>query len=135
VSYTLQDIDLVRERMGVGYAQARDALELSEGDVIGALAIVEQEQLTETDAGSLEELIGTLAEEVKSALTEDSGITRVDVKLGDTKVKELPVALAGVGAVLVTILSALLAWLSLELVKRDEDAGSEPRTGNETGQA
>jgi len=135
VAYTLQDIDLVRERMGVGYAQARDALEQSGGSVIDALARIDQDQQAQASAGRLDELITTIAEEVKASLSEDGGIARIDVKLGDTTVKEVPVALAGVGAALVVVLSALLAWLRLELVKRDQIAGSETHTSIETGQA
>lgn len=135
VAYDLRDVDVIRERMGVGYAEARDALEKSEGNIVNALAVVEEQQKAAERPMSLDELVAQIAEEVKSALAEEGGIARIDVKLGETKVKEVPVALAGVGAALMVILSALLAWLRLELVKRDRVVESETRTSTETGQA
>lgn len=135
MAYDLRDVDVIRERMGVGYAEARDALEKSEGNIVNALAVVEEQQKAAERPMSLDELVAQIAEEVKSALAEEGGIARIDVKLGETKVKEVPVALAGVGAALMVILSALLAWLRLELVKRDRVVESETRTSTETGQA
>ena len=124
----LEQIDLIRERMGVGYAEARDALEAAGGDVIGALAAIDQSQRERDGTRDLQDVIGRMMEEVKKALLDDGVIERVDVKLGDETVKAFPVALAGAGAALLVIISALLAYLRLEIIMGRRADTAEPET-------
>jgi len=128
VPYTLEQVDLVRERMGVGYKEAKRALDGADGDVISALAALEDEQCVAPDK-NLEKIIVDIAEEVKSSIA-GREITQIRVKLCDQTVREVPVALAGVGAAFVTLLTALLAYLTLELVSDDRQADSEARYPN-----
>jgi len=125
VSYTLEQIDLIRQRMGVGYGEAKEALDQSSGDVIAALTVVEEQQRQAATAGSLEHIIEEVTQEVKEALSERS-VERIDIKLGDKTVREVPVALAGVGAALLVILSALLAYISLDIImdERTDNSGT-----------
>ena len=124
--YTLEQVDLVRERMGVGYAEAKRALDGAGGDVAGALAMVEEGQCAPSSAEILEKAIVDIAQEVKASVA-GREIKQIDVKFCGQTIREVPVALAGVGAALLTILTALLAYLSLELVSDERQADSEAR--------
>ena len=130
----LEQIDLIRERMGVGYSEARDALEAAEGDVVGALAAIEQDQCERGGSRELQEVINQMMEEVRRTLLDDGVIERIDVKLGEETVKAVPVALAGVGAAMMVIISALLAYLKLEIIMGKRAGAAEPEM-TETGQA
>ena len=39
---TLEKVDQVRERTGVSYAEAKNALEISNGDVLNAIILLEE---------------------------------------------------------------------------------------------
>jgi len=124
---TLEQVDLIRERMAVGYTEAKQALDEAEGDVVQALAIVESRQQQAQASGDLPQIISEISQEVKACL-EGRSIQGVNIRLGDETVKEVPVALGGVGAVLLILISALLAYLRLEVVTREQQAPSEPHT-------
>jgi len=127
VAYTLEQVDLVRERMGVGYAEAREALEQAAGDVVGALAAIEQRPRDDSPAARFDEAINSIAEEVKQSLT-GRLIKALRIKLDDQTVAEVPVTLVGVGAVLVTLVSAVLGHLRLETVSGDVADDNQPET-------
>lgn len=110
MSYSLEQVDLVRERLGVGYAEAKRALDETDGDVISALAALEGRQAAQGPAEAVELMI----REVRRAL-EGHGIRRVVVKLGDQTLTDAPVAVCGLGAVLLAVASALCACFRLEL--------------------
>jgi hypothetical protein len=113
---SLQDVDLIRERLGVGYAEARSALVEAAGDVVAALALAEQKQAeTARDAG-LEQVARELIEEVRRTLSEGP-VEGIRVKLGNETVAEVPVELGGVGALLVALLSLVVGYLRLEVLR------------------
>ena len=124
MSYTLEQVDVVRERMGVGYAEAKRALDEADGDVVAALAAIESRQSQEQSADDLQETIRKTAQEVKEALA-GRAIERLYIKLDDHTLREVPVALVGVKAGLLTILSALLAHLRLEIIPSEDAAGGQ----------
>ena len=123
----LEDIDIIRERMRVGYRQAKEALDAADGNVVDALAAVEAEQSTNSATAAIESII----EEVKGSLN-GRQIDAIRINLGDETVKEVPVALAGVGGVLLTLISALLAYLTIEVITsggRDSKESSTTQPG------
>lgn len=111
MAYSLEQVDLVRERMGVGYAEAKRALDEAGGDVIGALAAIESRQAEQGPAEAVELMI----REVSRAL-EGRPITGVVLKLGDQTLTDAPVVVRGLGAVLLAVVSALAAHFRLELI-------------------
>ncbi len=123
--YSLSQIDVIRERMGVGYAEAKRALDEAQGDVITALAALEAEQSAVVERECLEAAIKRFIREVKDPL-EGRAVAEVRIKLDSHTLREVPVALGGVKAVLLTMVSALLAHLRLELVPGAEPADREP---------
>ncbi len=115
MAYSIAQIDMVRERMGVGYAEAKAALDAADGDVILALVAVEkiQQQRRLEAAVELEaQIVGGL-QEVRR-LVAGGRIEKMRVKIGDQAVQVVPGAVAGVGAVVLTIVGALLSLVSVE---------------------
>lgn len=47
---TLEQVDIVRERCNVSYAKAKEALEISNGDVLEAIIYLEQNQNEENES-------------------------------------------------------------------------------------
>lgn len=119
MAYSLEQVDMVRERLGVGYAEAKRALDEAGGDVIAALAAIESRQAGQGPAEAFELMI----REVRRAL-EGRPITGVAVKLGGQTLTEAPVAVGGLGALLLAVVSALGAYLRIEIIK-DERADDE----------
>jgi hypothetical protein len=111
VSVDLSHVDLLRERLHVGYEEARDALEASHGDVVAALARLER---THPPRHDLLAVGGEIMDEVQRLL--DRGvIRRIRVKLGRRTLKEIPVSLTAVGALTVGVVAVLISLFAIEL--------------------
>lgn len=115
MTHDLQTVDIVRERMGVGYADAVAALDAAEGDLVRALAIVEQQS-----AGSLTRLQDELACGVKRGMSGDV-LSQVQWRLADNVVQQWPVAVSGIAALVLTILAVFLSRTTLELEYQQVD--------------
>ncbi len=91
---TLEKIDLIRERTGLGYATAKEILEKNNGNVIDTLIYIEQNQksfaqnFTETS----NELIDTVKDIIKKG-----NVTRIKIKKDNRIIIDIPVT-AGVAA-------------------------------------
>ncbi|HHT01712.1 MAG TPA: DUF4342 domain-containing protein [Firmicutes bacterium] len=100
----LEKIDIIRERTGVSYREAREVLEEAGGDVIDALARLEER------AGTWQERIqvhgSELVEKVKD-LIHEGNVTRVRVRQGEKILFEIPVTVGAVGALLLPTIAAL----------------------------
>jgi hypothetical protein len=114
VSVDLSHVDLLRARMNVGYDEARAALEATSGDVVAALGRLEQARNSRTDFMT----VGSdVIDEVQRLL--DAGVIRkIRVKLGKRTLKEIPVSLTAVGAILIGLLAVLVTQFVIE-VDRD----------------
>lgn len=105
--HDLATVDLVRSRMEVGYQEAMEALDQAEGDVVKALAILEESH------GGLEKLQEQAKEGVKRGLSGDE-LSLVRWKLLGQVVAEAPVALVGVAAAAVAVLALLISSSTVE---------------------
>jgi predicted NBD/HSP70 family sugar kinase len=110
VSVDLEKVDQVRERMGVSHAEAQAALEASGGDVAAAVAHLEQSRQPS-------EMITVAADLLDEAerLLRAGAIRKIRVRLGNRTLKEIPVSLTAVGAVLVGLLAVLVTQFVIEL--------------------
>jgi hypothetical protein len=114
VSVDLSQVDLLRARMNVGYDEARAALEATSGDVVAALGRLEQARSSRTD---LMTVGADIIDEVQRLL--DAGVIRkIRVKLGNRTLREIPVSLTAVGAILIGLLAVLVTQFVIE-VDRD----------------
>ncbi|MBC8062167.1 MAG: DUF4342 domain-containing protein [Clostridiaceae bacterium] len=125
---TLEKIDIIRERTGANYSEAKEALELSEGDVIEALIYMEKNSVSKKQEmyQTAEEFVNWLKELVKKG-----NVNRIVVKKDDKTVFDIPVnagvatgfvglifpgilAIIGVGTV-----AAVFTNFTIEITKTD----------------
>jgi predicted NBD/HSP70 family sugar kinase len=110
VSVDLGKVDEVRERMGVSYEEAASALDEAGGDVVAALTRLEQTR----GPSDLLTMGADLLDEVERLLRAGA-IRKIRVRLGNRTLKEIPVSLTAVGAVLIGVIAVLVTRFVIEL--------------------
>ncbi|MDA8235863.1 MAG: DUF4342 domain-containing protein [Clostridia bacterium] len=100
MSIDLEKIDLIKERMDISYREAKEALEENEGDVIGALAYLEEKNQT---SSILLHRGKEMAVRI-GALLEKGNRTKLKLKKYDDTLLEVPANL-GVLALLAAMVS------------------------------
>ncbi|WP_406677980.1 DUF4342 domain-containing protein [Neomoorella carbonis] len=108
----LEKIDQLRERLGISYREAREALERAGGDVLEALIQYEES----AKEGFQKELAGwseKLMERIRSILRRGN-VTRIKVKKDGKTVAEIPATVGAMGilGILASSELAILAGLS-----------------------
>ncbi len=100
---TLEKIDIIRERTGATYTEAKEALEACEGNVVDALVYMENKVKEEK-----EELYTTKDELVKwiKDIIKKGNVTRIKVKKEDKIIVDIPV-----NAGLAATAAAAIIWL------------------------
>lgn len=114
VSVDLAKVDLIRERIRCTYDEARKALEATGGDVVSALALLEKKRPT-SEPPDTTALAAELVDDVVRIL-EAGRIRAVRLRLGDRVVKEIPVEVTAVGAIVLGALVVLASKFAIELV-------------------
>ena len=120
MNITLESIDAVRERAGVGYEEAREALEAADGSVVDALVYLEQKKRRSSN---------DLLERVK-AVVKEGKVNKIRVKRDDKVLLTVPVNVGIVGGVVglaaapwyVILAAAAAAYgfsVKFEIVKED----------------
>ncbi len=95
---TLEKIELVKDRTGVSYKEAKEALEEAEGSVVDA--IISIEELIDIKAKSrLGEQSAQILDKIKAAVTKGN-VSKVIVKKDDEVLLNLPVNIGIIGTVL-----------------------------------
>ncbi|MEA4827179.1 MAG: DUF4342 domain-containing protein [Clostridium sp.] len=122
---SLEKIDIIRERTGVSYTEAKEALEICNGNVVDALIHIEGKQKSMKDDlyTTKDEFMKWMKEVVKKG-----NVTRIRIKKDDKTVTDIPVN-AGVAAGLVAliwpplialgVLTAVFTKVTIEIVKSD----------------
>lgn len=111
-THDLERIDFLRERMGVGYQQARDALAAAGGNVVDALVIIEQRQ------AGFDEIGRDIASKLSEVIVEGRQIADVRVKLFDRVVTDVPTALVGLAAAFTVLIGEVITHCSVDLEYR-----------------
>lgn len=103
----LEKIDLIRERTGVSYREAKDALERNQGNVIDTL--IELEDKTKSDTNWTEEFSVRSSEVIDKVkeLIREGNVNKIRIKHEGRVLAEIPVALGAIGAVVLPQLAAL----------------------------
>lgn len=126
---SLEKIDAIRERTGVTYTEAKEALEFCNGDVIEALVYIENNQKNQNTFSK--EDVYTTKEEFMTWMKDiikKGNVNRIIVKKDDKVVVDVPVnagVAVGVIAVMVPVigvigaLTAVFTKLTIEIVKND----------------
>lgn len=132
---TLEKVDMVRERTGVTYEKAKQALEASDGDVLEALIYLEKTQDTsnknEDSQGEFESKAAVSIEELKAwikQIVEKGNVTRIKIKKDDAELIDIPVnagIAAGVVAIAIppilaaSVIAAIATKITIEVTKED----------------
>jgi hypothetical protein len=126
---TLEKIDIIKERTGVSYTDAKEALEECDGNVVNALIYIEAKQ-SKASKFNMEEMYTTKDEFmawVKDVLRKGN-VTRVKIKKDETVVVDIPVnagIAAGIFALIypaligIGVLTAVLTKVTIEITKED----------------
>lgn len=94
---TLEKIELVKDRTGVSYKEAKEALEAAEGSVVDAIIKLE-ENVDINKGGSTSEFVGETVEKVKE-LVKKGNVSKIAVKKDDETIVNVPVNVGVVGAI------------------------------------
>lgn len=122
---TLEKIDIIRERSGVSYTEAKEALEQSEGNVVDALIYLENNKKSSMEGiyTSKDEFIEWLKDVIKKG-----NVNRIKIKKDDKVLVDIPVN-AGIAATLaalvwpplfaIGLLTAVFTKITVEIVRDD----------------
>lgn len=122
---TLEKIDIIRERTGVSYTDAKEALETCSGNVVDALIYIEQNKKANMNNiyTTKDELLNWLKDLVKKG-----NINRIRIKKDEKVIVDIPVN-AGIAATLtvliwppliaIGILTAVVTKVTIEITKDD----------------
>lgn len=120
---TLEKIDMIRERTGVSYREAKEALERSRGNVLEALIELDEKKDTKwTEEISVRS--SEVIEKVKG-LIHEGNVNKISVKHDGRTLVEIPVAFGAIGAMVLphfTVLGVMVAMFkkcTIEVVRND----------------
>lgn len=120
---TLEKVELVKDRTGVSYKEAKDALEAADGNVVDAIIGIE-ETINLSAKNKVNDQAKQVIDKVKAAV-EKGNVSRIKVKKDDDVVLNLPVNIGILGTVLAplaAVIGAIAAYgtnCTIELVKDD----------------
>lgn len=95
---TLEKIELVKDRTGVSYKEAKEALEAADGSVVDAIISIE-ESIDIKSKSKLKEQSEVIAEKLKNAIRKGN-VSKIIVRKGDDVILNLPVNVGIIGSVL-----------------------------------
>jgi hypothetical protein len=108
---SLEKVDIIRDRTGVSYKEAKDALEAAGGNVVDALINIEEagdKRWTDTMTVKGSEAVDKLKGIVKSG-----NVNRIRVKKADYVILDIPVTAGAISAVAIPQLTAIGAAVAL----------------------
>ncbi len=93
---TLEKIELVKDRTGVSYKEAKEALEAAEGSVVDAIIAIE-DTVDINKGGKTSEFAAETMDKIKE-MVKKGNISKISVKKGDEAIVNIPVNVGVVGA-------------------------------------
>jgi hypothetical protein len=122
---TLENIDILRERTGVTYREAKEALERNQGNVIEAL--IELEAKKETSWTEEISVKSSEAMDKVKELIREGNVRKIRVKHNDRVLADIPVTIGAIGAVVVPqlavlgVLVAVFKRCTVEVIRESDD--------------
>jgi len=119
----LEQIELVKDRTGVSYKEAKEALEFAEGNVVDAIIYIEENinhEYERQDSSSINNVINGIKDIVKKG-----NISKVRVYKGDDLIVNIPVTVGAIAAlvfpwgILASAIATAATKCRVELVKSD----------------
>ena len=120
---TLEKIELVKDRTGVSYKEAKEALEAADGSVVDAIIAIE-ETVDVKKSGKAGEVANETMDKIKE-LVKKGNISKISVKKDDETIVNIPVNVGIVGTIVApwgVIAAAIAAFgfkCKIELTKDD----------------
>lgn len=122
---TLEKIDVIRERIGASYSEAKDALEACDGNVVEAIILLEKNHKSKMEEiyTTKDELFGWIKENIKKG-----NVTRIKIKKEDKVIVDIPVnagIMAGLVALIwppliaIGVLTAVFTKITIEITRSD----------------
>ncbi|KAB3535361.1 DUF4342 domain-containing protein [Alkaliphilus pronyensis] len=121
----LEKIDVIRERTGISYKEAKEALEQTDGDVVEALIKLEEKR-DKSWLGSVNISGNEIIEKLKTIIRKGN-VTRVILKKDGEILLNIPVTAGAIGVVLgplvsiVGVSAAIVSRATIEIVKNNGD--------------
>ena len=122
---TLEKVELIKDRTGVSYKEAKEALEAAEGNVVDAIISIE-ENIDMSSQTRVSEQCSQVIEKVKDVVKKGH-VTRIVVTRNDEVLLNLPGTIAAAGTVIApfaALAGAIAAFgteCKVEVVKDDGD--------------
>ncbi len=120
---TLEKIDIVKERFPLSYQEAKEYLEMANGNVANALALVEKEYNTKNKS-SKDEILNKLKQ-----LLEKGNVTKIIIRKDGEKFFEVPVTVGLSVSFILGLITPIFLWvgiivgamtsIKIEVVKED----------------
>jgi len=120
--HDLDSVDILRERLDASYTEAKEALDATDGDVVAALAHIEQRR--SESQNSVQAFVGDVIEDVRGVL-EGKEVTSATVSLRGQTLFTTSLALAGAAGAAMIILGAVLSHCRLEVATGNGEDGDE----------
>ncbi|WP_051600610.1 DUF4342 domain-containing protein [Eubacterium sp. AB3007] len=95
---TLEKIELVKDRTGVTYKEAKDALEAAEGNVVDAIIAIEDSVDSQTSSKKIGAKGEALVDKIKDVIRKGN-VSRIQVTKDDELILNIPLSAGIVGAV------------------------------------
>lgn len=133
---TLEKIELVKDRTGVSYKEAKEALEKADGSVVDAIIAIE-ETIDINSKSKLGEQGSAVIEKLKEAIRKGN-VSKITIKKDDEILLNLPVNIGLVGtilfpwAVIASTIAAFGTKCTIELLKDDGEVINVSEKANET---
>jgi hypothetical protein len=123
---TLEKIDIIRDRTGISYREAKEALERSKGNVLEALIELDDNKDTK-DTNWTEEISVRSSEVINKVkgLIYEGNVNKISVKHEGRTLVEIPVTFGAIGAVVLPhlavlgVLVAMFKRCTIEVVRND----------------
>lgn len=120
---TLEKIELVKDRTGVSYKEAKDALEAADGSVVDAIIAIE-DTIDEKPATKVNEAANETVDKIKEVVKKGN-VSRITIKKDDEVLLNLPLNAGIIGALVAPwgmvagVIAAFGFKCQIELTKND----------------
>ncbi|MDR0852943.1 MAG: DUF4342 domain-containing protein [Clostridiales Family XIII bacterium] len=121
---TLEKIELVKDRTGVSYREAKEALEASDGNVVDAIIAIEDDINSKGKGPDVKAQTDKIVEKIKYYINKGN-VSKISIKKNDEVVMNIPVTIGAAATLLapwVTIIGAVTAYgtkCTIDLIKDD----------------
>ena len=120
----LENVDIIRERTGVSYKKAKEAIEQANGNIVDALVFLEEEVEEKRWRESVGDMGNEIIVKIKE-LAKKGNVTRIIIKKEGDVLLNIPVTAGAIGIVLAPIASivgvsaAILTKMTVEIVTKE----------------